>query len=502
MSLEIFKESVDKLLDSENFSNNIFMAGFGESMLNPQFWDMVKYAKRNDMSLMLPTNGSLLNKDVILKMRLIDYVQLSVDSLVRNKELKGGNINPLEWLPLFHKYNINVQINTTLSRDNYLEFEDFIIKAIRTNTKIYFMYTTPFDSSDTELQKDYEFCINNHNYFQYILSQYKVDGTIDTGCNTFKNCRYIKDIVIGWDGKIYPCNDALLMNYSFGHVSEFKNFNEAKKSSAFKEVSNNVSPMCNDCKFWDSVWAEKYIPMTFYDKRLDDFKNKHVNEDCFVLGHTMALTKTVLDEIKDKYSFSVNSIGYAKDMFNFEPTYCAIGDASQVLDLDKRKMLDKLDCQIFYQYSIFSQAANEYPDDMQFKQADIDYIKNKNMIAVKWINPSIRYFGLTIPSKRLISFDLIHGIIESGTSIQSIVLPLASWMGFKNIYLVAVDNECVGHFYDGGTSSWRPGGDIFRQFGWYYERLKENNQNLYNIGKHGIKGVPNITLDEALSDDK
>ena len=495
MSLDIFKESIDKIEDSKKLTKFLYLAGFGESLLNPNFWDMVRYARIKNFSLMLPTNGTLLNEDTIAKMRMLNSVHLSIDDL---------NDASLNYLELFKKFKIHTQLNIVLNRDNYNNLRKFIHYGIKHNVKIYLMHTTPFDCSDKNLVEDFKFCIEKYNETFHMISQYFADVGLDVGCVSFDSCRYLNnDFAISWSGDLKPCNDGLLLDYNFGNIKDYSNIDAFLESDLYKSIVKGEHPICSNCKKIDSYIKTNLHRKLLYDERLDYFENLHNGKDCFVLGHAPTLTKDILEKLKDKITVSVNLIGHAKK-WGFEPTYYAIGDCDMITKPDLRRFIDMLKSSVkFYPLSIFDQSAHSDKPESQLDDEDYQYLE-KNMIPINWINPNIRHNQLTITNPEMISFNLRYGVVECGTSIQQMAIPIAAWLGCKNIYLAGCDVGYKGRFYDekGTVTDWIPGDDIFRQYGWMAMKLAERNQNLYNIGPSKIPNVINKDIDEILKYDE
>lgn len=508
MTLELFKEIVDKLKISELVKKQMFIAGFGESMINPNFWEMVKYAKKNFIYLMLPTNGSMLNEETIPKLRMVDQVQLSVDSISRNEELRGGKENPLKWIPLLQEYRVPVQLNVTINSNNIEELYSFIKFAMRNNLHLYLMYSVPFFDKTSELEAEYKYLIKEYNNLLHKISQYHVSAVIDVGCNTFERCRYINnDFAIDWEGNIFPCNDGLLSDYKFGHISNYDNFDQVMESEELQLVAKGKHPLCRFCKQWDKYWQENYREELIYDKRLDYYHNLHKGKRCFVVGNSISFTKEIADLIKNEITIGANFIAHAIDKYNgFKPTYCCIGDADMILVKEHREFLDRLECPIFYPNSILDQVARGTalsfgkPLEIDWTPENLKLLEDK--IAVNYLNPSIGtgigWASLVIPNKDSISLDLRKGVVESGTVVQQMMIPLASWLGCNPIYLVGIDGD--GHFYQTKPRDkpFRFGLDVVRQFGWYQSKLKELGQIMYKIGtEYKFQDIDNLTKEEV-----
>jgi hypothetical protein len=90
------------------------------------------------------------------------------------------------------------------------------------------------------------------------------------------------------------------------------------------------------------------------------------------------------------------------------------------------------------------------------------------------------------PSEDDICFDLSRGTFMMGTVITDLMLPLAVWMGFKNIYLKGCSGG-AGHFYDKSPRHFWDENHQKKIYGKYYsmfkKKLNEVGVNIYNLDK-------------------
>lgn len=85
MSFDLYKRIIDGLSEFENPVKTIRLYGFGEPMLNPDFCEMVAYAKRSPKVLAVDTttNGSRLTRDNCKRLidAGIDRINISIEGL-------------------------------------------------------------------------------------------------------------------------------------------------------------------------------------------------------------------------------------------------------------------------------------------------------------------------------------------------------------------------------------------------------------------------------------
>lgn len=78
MSFENFKKIVD---DIKGITHNIYLTNAGEPLLNKDIFQMIRYATKNHLSVMVSTNATLLSETTIKELldSGLDYLIVSVD---------------------------------------------------------------------------------------------------------------------------------------------------------------------------------------------------------------------------------------------------------------------------------------------------------------------------------------------------------------------------------------------------------------------------------------
>ena len=116
-------ESVIRQLAEYGFGKITFAGG--EPTLCPWLGDLITLAKASGMVTMLVTNGSRLNKEILEKYQpSLDWVVLSIDSLLTETNLKGGRFQNKRTLPdgryylniieTIHSFGFKFKINTVV----------------------------------------------------------------------------------------------------------------------------------------------------------------------------------------------------------------------------------------------------------------------------------------------------------------------------------------------------------------------------------------------------
>ena len=134
MTYEEIIDIVDQLNDLG--INYITLSG-GEPFERDDLFDIIKYIREKDIHVMITSNGTLLNQDVMDKLKKldIDSIQISIDSY--NPEIhdefrgvKGSFNKAIEGIKLCKDNNIKVSIMSTLSTINRKNMDKLIELAL------------------------------------------------------------------------------------------------------------------------------------------------------------------------------------------------------------------------------------------------------------------------------------------------------------------------------------------------------------------------------------
>ena len=152
---------------------------------------------------------------------------------------------------------------------------------------------------------------------------------------------------------------------------------------------------------------------------IEELRNKHLGERCFVIGTGPSLKKMDLSLMKNDITIGCNLIGRI-----FTPDYLCASDPN--VYAQHKSEIDSYDCK----HKIFAGPGSQYPlknileDSYQVAIKDWD---------IKKLPGSFAGNMKELPS-------------SGGNVIMDLCLPLAHYMGIKEIYLVGCDCT-AGHFY-------------------------------------------------------
>ena len=235
--------------------------------------------------------------------------------------------------------------------------------------------------------------------------------------------------------------------------------------------------------------------------RIMYLKNKHEGEDLFILGNSPDITKEFIEKIRGKTTFAANGFLVMKDIWEYQPTYMVITNQG-TFDNHLRNMKPE-----FKQYEGGSVSDLFLEAKCDFVFSDL-ILKPLFILQRKQINHAERRIKLcndhchiqilnkeeftypfmikSKPTEQDINFNLLKGTYMCGTVITDLMLPLAAWMGFKNIYLKGCSGG-AGHFYDISPRHFWDGNhqtEIYHDlYALFKKLLSEKNINIYNLDK-------------------
>jgi len=253
MDQDTFEECIDKLVDSR-FENYVYAAGFGESMLNSNFFDMIKYAKLKGCKIVMPTNATKITNENLPYLRMLDSIHLSIDSF-KDKKRRTQNPNEiLNLIPEFKSYGIQPWFNITLGSSNWDEIDDFIKFGSEENVIINFITPRPHTIEQNFLIDELKFVAKRVNGLEKKIEPYP-RIFCDDSCRSFEKCEQKHfDIAVAWNGDMYPCSAAFFYDYKFGKIEDFSRLDDFWESPEMQKVRVGKHSICDNCKQYDAEW--------------------------------------------------------------------------------------------------------------------------------------------------------------------------------------------------------------------------------------------------------
>jgi radical SAM protein with 4Fe4S-binding SPASM domain len=257
MDFSLFKKIID---EAKNYVYDIYLHHRGESLLHPQFAEMVKYAKEAGLKAKFHTNATLLTEEKagqILDSGL-DLISFSFDGF--SKEV-------------YEKVRINAKFEKTVG--NITEF--LKLKRKRGQDKPYTIieeiefprYSEHYSGGEKEeFSRKFRSLGLDELIFKKLYNwagDYEVPGQeISKGAYTVCTFPWYSSVIL-WDGTIVPCPQDYFAKIKLGNVSQ-KRLSEIWNDKPYLELRKkmlhsleNLTP-CNKC---DRLWRKKVMGLPF-----------------------------------------------------------------------------------------------------------------------------------------------------------------------------------------------------------------------------------------------
>jgi MoaA/NifB/PqqE/SkfB family radical SAM enzyme len=194
---------------------------FGESILHPDYFEIVNYAKLKGLRVVIFTNGSLMNKELVEKLINIgvEKICFSIDS--SNKEQ-------------YERIREGLKFKTTISN-----LKDAYLLSRNTNTKI---IVSAVDFNDGNLR----------NFFIDLCDEIIINQDIFSGKELKKVMFCLHNVserlVVSYDGKCYLCCHDWLGDYLLGDLKKqtLKEIIESKTRRLFLSNLDKLE-ICQSC---------------------------------------------------------------------------------------------------------------------------------------------------------------------------------------------------------------------------------------------------------------
>lgn len=258
MSLKDFKFIIDKIKISVR---ELSLFNYGESLLNPEIVNMIKYAKKSGIrTVNIHTNGLLLEKRLAQKLMKsgIDFINFSVDGASNETYQKyriGGDLNVVVenvsyFLKLRKKLKLKkpfVSMQFIVMKHNQHEIKEFIkiwkdFGADEINIKTFDAYMSGYEDRKANLK----YLPEKSDYTRYKTSEAKEISEI----YKTKHCMWAwENLVINSNGDISLCCRDFNAEFHLGNIlndgSWWDNEGRRKLQDKIENHKNNLCKHCN-----------------------------------------------------------------------------------------------------------------------------------------------------------------------------------------------------------------------------------------------------------------
>ncbi|MFH0977300.1 MAG: heme b synthase [Spirochaetota bacterium] len=283
---ELDTDNIKRIIDDiASFASPILVLTGGEPLFRKDIFTIADYANKKDLRTALATNGTLIDKEIALKIKAagIQRVSISIDgrdaiSHDSFRGIEGSFAKAIRGASFLKETNVEFQFNTTITKRNSGEIEGIILLAEKTGAKaLHIFMLVPVgcgaDIAETEMlsKQEYEDTLtwlyermkSSHlefkatcapPYYRIIRQKAKAEGrglslqsdgmaAMTRGCLAGTGVCFISNT-----GNVQPCG---YLPVIAGNVNE-KSFKEIWENSVlFNELRDiaNLKGKCGICRY-------------------------------------------------------------------------------------------------------------------------------------------------------------------------------------------------------------------------------------------------------------
>ncbi len=269
---ELTTQEAKRLMDQiYQVSRPLLILSGGEPLLRPDIFELISYGSKIGLKMGLGSNGSLIDEPMAKKLKDagITTVSISIDSNVPEQHdefrgVAGAWIKAVQACKALRKNNVLVQVNTTLTQQNYNQIDDIMSLAENIGVENFHLFFLVPTGRGTKLTD-----ISPEKYEEMITKSFS--KTANHKLNVRPSCapqfmriakgmgldmrQWIRGCIAGlYYCRIYPNGDITPCPYlpiKLGNIRE-KSFKEIWfDSNVFKDLRepNKLKGKCGDCEY-------------------------------------------------------------------------------------------------------------------------------------------------------------------------------------------------------------------------------------------------------------
>jgi heme b synthase len=135
---ELSTQEVFRVMDEiASFSKPVIILTGGEPLLRPDIFEVASYGTAKGFRMVMATNGTLFNEEIIQKMKTsgIQRISISIDGPTAEthdafRKVKGSFVGSLRGIEMAKKGGIEFQINTTITQVNLQRIPEILRLAV------------------------------------------------------------------------------------------------------------------------------------------------------------------------------------------------------------------------------------------------------------------------------------------------------------------------------------------------------------------------------------
>lgn len=188
-------------------------------------------------------------------------------------------------------------------------------------------------------------------------------------------------------------------------------------------------------------------------EKINALKNKHKDEECYIIGGGATIKWFDLSKFSDKKSIVVNFVPFHLDFNKLNCKYCILSEPFWFLPFEKViKVTAKKSKSILSYFRIIPNPTQAYYKEfMKKSKSNFFFINLSNILTTNYNN--VFYLFKKIPKSNLFQDFIDNGLNPYDGSFRTAVF-LAIHLGFKKAYLVGFDYthtpSRIGHWFEKG----------------------------------------------------
>jgi len=251
MKFSHFKAIIDQV---KNFVKEILLWGWGEPFLAPDIMKMIDYAGKNDIFIMIHTNGMVLNKKIMdrFKKNYRLNISFSIDGITQKNYAyyrKGGNLKRV-FKNLSYLVNLKEKSNLF---NLYIIWQFLITKTNEHEIPAAQKFAKNIGVDEFKL-KTIGIGKDHHRYDDFIPANRNLRRKEEKK-QTDQDCLFVNPgcPTISWQGDIYPCCQDFWGEYKMGNAFKDKLldvWNNKKYIEFRNKLKNGTNYLCNNrCRY-------------------------------------------------------------------------------------------------------------------------------------------------------------------------------------------------------------------------------------------------------------
>ena len=257
---ELKLNEIKRILDELADSGCLFLSlTGGEPLLRRDFWDIAEYAKKRHFALTLQTNGTLINKDSLKRIKKLNFFEVHITLLGAKAQThdwftqsSGSFDKVIKAIELLRTDNIKVMLKITLMKQNFSELEGMNRIARRFGCRQFkSSVVTPrsngdkapyaFRMNDRQMKNFYSELFKKNPREKKLYESYAGDPMLNCGAGFI-------GLAINPVGEVYPCVALPVSVGSLRKNSLSQIWNTSDYLKKIRETKLDDLTICSKCR--------------------------------------------------------------------------------------------------------------------------------------------------------------------------------------------------------------------------------------------------------------